>query len=879
MKKGVWISISNKMSPSEKNQGSLNILLSISSLLINIVLSNDCEKVLTRYILQFIIDVAVTCAHECVTNHLNVISHNSDTVFEQIESIVNTTTVETALKFICGGKLQRKTPEEYKEFAKDYKERYFTRNDGHVEDALQFPPPMLKQACSLFAQKIKNVMSRSKYRLLTIFTHYNSKEHIKFKKLDKECSWSLEIAPGGTNKILLLYSNSFINIRYTEAIDALTIQHEFGAGEKDLKELAILNKKYLRNGNTAFINVVAAPNFEDVEDVCIDCKLLDKKTLSVDRNIRSFFGNLLQKSQTKNISYNNKEEYKNIISDIMCFMATRKALYAVPSLSDDIHEQISSLILTTQQLHILHDSSKKKIITGPLGSGKTVVALSHLELVYENSETKSIIYYVIWDDKTLLKQDVITFAKKFNYKENVTVLVKDIVELAKHLKMAKVPTLSMLLVSLVEKHADEMLHLIIDELNGEIFDMEESLSLKQYFENKKKWRNSVVVLFPQAIEKHREFVSGFTVTKHDRYKYEETGMKLFKLNKAMRTSKAIFQFLRAFEDEITKFKTLIRHPVQQNESKNDSGDTEEHTEISQNLEQHQQEQHEVALKKFRLKKEKKEAFELPFDIDVVAAAINDEDNSEDSRTDLKVECNSAHSIGHNIEGTKPKILHSITEEVSEDESIVILALALEEICPAKDTKRLFIYNTLRQMNILHKLLNLLDIDYFCYDESTDWKILENNDTIAEIPLQRVSYNILTTQEGSRGIEAAECICIIDIYDCNLKHLTLEGMSRATQELLLVSTCSIIQSNMQISSTGQIIRELLSEYLIENRLTRVASPITEEQCTVHPVSENEIILNVNPLSRRYKEMMKAIECIDGPQAPSTATNVHEIVLKK
>lgn len=58
---------------------------------------------------------------------------------------------------------------------------------------------------------------------------------------------------------------------------------------------------------------------------------------------------------------------------------------------------------------------------------------------------------------------------RFDGNANVTVLIKDIVELAKGLKMAKVPTPSQLLKSLVEKHVGKKLHVIVDEFNGKMF--------------------------------------------------------------------------------------------------------------------------------------------------------------------------------------------------------------------------------------------------------------------------------------------------------------------------------------------------------------------------------------------------------------------------
>ncbi|XP_057299033.1 uncharacterized protein LOC130629724 [Hydractinia symbiolongicarpus] len=829
-------------------------------------------------------DIEPATIHECVaTKHVNVLTHNSSVISKHIKSILKKETKEADVEFICGGSLQRMSAKEYEEYEKDYSCRYFTINGKCMEEPLQFPPPICNQTSSVFAQNIKNVILKLKYQLFTIFTHYDTKDHIQFLKLNEE--FSLNNTVSNDNRILLVFFNTIINIRYTDATNAIDIQDEFKAGETDLKELSIINRKCFKHGNWTVINVVAAPNFEITQDaeVCINCNLLCKKTLSKERIIRDFFSNILKKEQKKNNYDNSKEQYITTVSKIMCFMATRKALYSVPSLSDNIHDQVSSLILTIQQLRILYSSYRKKIITGPLGSGKTVLALSHMELAYEHSENNSAIYYVVWDDKTLLKQDVINHAKRFKCKKNVEVIVTDIVELAKNLKMQKVPTPSQLFKSLVKKHGDKKLHFIIDEFNGEMLGIEEALSLKQYFKMEARLADSYIVFLPQSIEKHRSFVSHETITKHEKYKYEETGLEFFKLDRAMRTSASIFQFLKAFEIKASEKNTVIKLPVQEASQKNNTPvvwqketsplkqEDQEQLPIRQDLSQ------DVTNGNRLLDKGVNNNFEDPIDIDRVAATIQDEHLSEDVRTEINFQFNSAAFIGHNIKGTKPLLIHPESNELKEEELIAMITLVLQHLSLHYNTKRLFIYNTFHQMTIFYRLLTLLDLDFFQYDEYTDWKIFKENEEISNL-LQYSSYNILTTPEGCRGVEASESICLIENNDRTLKHLTLESMSRATQNLIIVSTSNINQSKLDFS-TGHIIKELLPVYLIENLVTHSKDLNTDRPYTYSNENNiNKVVFNINTQSWQFKELMKNIKHINHPQAAPVITNVRKIIFK-
>ncbi|XP_057298528.1 uncharacterized protein LOC130629385 [Hydractinia symbiolongicarpus] len=836
-------------------------------------------------------NIALVRAHMCTTSYFDVRTHNSGRISEHIKCIVKAKIEEEDIEFICGGSLQTMEPKEYEALGKEYIQRYFTVNEECMEEPLQIPPPMPKVTHSLFAQKIKYVIIELQPRLFTIFTHYNTKEHIRFLKLDKEFSLSLESTITDNKRILLVLPNYIVNIRYTETTDAVRIQDEVKAGEEDLKELSIITKKYLKNGHLTMVNVVAAPHFKDIENIhlCVDCNLLSKKTLAEDRSMTKFFSNILQSSQVQNNVQDNKERYINMVGKVMCFMATRKALYSVPSLSKNVHEQISSLILSPQQLRHLYNNSLKKIIIGPLGSGKTVLALAHLEIAYERSENRSVIYYVIWDGNTLLKRDIVNHTKRFNFKAAVEVVVKDNVELAKDLKMNEVPTPYQLLESLVKKHVDQNLHLIIDELNGELFNKEESSLLKHYLETEDKLNNSFIIFFPQSIEKHRTLISHQRVTIHDKYKYEETGMKVLKLNRAMRTTRIIFQFLKAFENEVEQNKVTMKLPDQQSKEGLSTKQPQQQQEPQRRQQQQQQQRQQqpppppqqqgqtTSSNVTPIIKGEEESFETPVDIDVVAASIQDGDLSGNVRIDISLKFNTAYSIGHNIEGTKPLLIHPANTPTTDKEFIPMLALVLQDVCLHHATKRLFIYNTFPQKDIFYRLLKLLKIDFLHYDKYTDWKVLNCDDIIVKNPLQSQNYNLLTTIEGSRGVEAAECICIIESNDCKLKHLTLEAMSRATQNLVLVSTSNVYQSGTVKSSTGHIISKLLTEHLVEYNLEVSNDEDTEIPFKKSMKSNNKIVFNIKPQYWKFKEMIKDLEHV-GFQATDERLNAHEIVMK-
>lgn len=368
----------------------------------------------------------------------------------------------------------------------------------------------------------------------------------------------------------------------------------------------------------------------------------------------------------------------------------------------------------------------------------------------------------------------------------------------------------------------------------------------------------------------------------------------------MRTSKSIFQFLKAFEDKASEGKTAIKLPDQK-ALKNDNAmvtvktfrkylrkffsskkvtpQIQQDEQLSEQQHQHQpqqqslQQQSEVTTHdKSFVEKDTEETFEPLIDIDVVASTIQGEDYlSEDVRTDLTFNFNSADLIGHNIKGTKQLLIHLETKKLKEEELIAMFTLVLEDICLHYDAKRLFIYNTFYQMTLFHRLLKLLKIEFFHYDESTNWSVLSSDGENHSLSY-RSSYNMLTTPEGIRGTEATECICIIENDDYTLKHITLEGMSRATQNLIVISTSNILRS-------GHILRELLSEYLMECLVTNYNDVDKELPYTKSTTSVNKIIFNINTQSWQYQEMLQDVQQFYHPKTTPKITNVHELILKK
>ena len=96
-----------------------------------------------------------------------------------------------------------------------------------------------------------------------------------------------------------------------------------------------------------------------------------------------------------------------------------KAVLPITKVSPSSNIREAELILNRYQMEIAYSNEKRILLHGNYGTGKTIVALKKLELLYKHLKEKEVIYYVIFAAKSRL--DCI-IKQKFKTYEKVRVL-------------------------------------------------------------------------------------------------------------------------------------------------------------------------------------------------------------------------------------------------------------------------------------------------------------------------------------------------------------------------------------------------------------------------------------------------------------------------
>ena len=354
-----------------------------------------------------------------------------------------------------------------------------------------------------------------------VITNYSTEEHCKFLAYDFiDIHKKLHINVGGTFSNRLLVGNSkhkvILNVRVLETNDLERIDRELSRSCDDIHILMSMNKEIFAYSGIILVGIVVAndiPSFENFNNDFLFCGpnceslIVFKKDLLSAYNFESCWNEHIYPA-LRDIRLEFKEEtncsaYEEMIvvllGRILGFLAAHP-IRGLPTLSDDVENQLKTVVLTMEQMRVLDSVEKKIIVKGGYGSGKTVLALLKLKQLADNASETTVIYYVNCEDKSLLtskiKEDT-----NCQYDTCVEVLTLSIEEVRDKFSLPKTIELSRIFTSALKYHSDAQVHFIFDEFDLEHLNDDEAKSLRNIFDEDDKVKNSVVMVMAQPLEK------------------------------------------------------------------------------------------------------------------------------------------------------------------------------------------------------------------------------------------------------------------------------------------------------------------------------------------------------------------------------------------
>ena len=382
--------------------------------------------------------------------------------------------------------------DDWRKISCDFSEEiYQIKSKRHLDEVIQFPPKYQhkdKSSCESISLMFVNCLETEKTPAGLIAVGYDAKKLLQIlgysvKDLD---AVQLHLPVDHRNHILLIYYpslNVVLNVRITEGTGLDAVQIAQTECNEDIKAFALIYNSVLKENEMILCGVAAAPNLDLQEEeiisfLCQTCissnLLLTKQELSNLESLQAWWhnkfkqeiedmvkaGDLFQKNKLST-----KDLFSNVTGQILAVMSTRSI--CLPSLCGNVHQKISTVLLNKKQQNAIYHPSKKKIIRGAYGTGKSIVGREIFSSICLTDKTRTFVFFICFDPWCLM--DYCLRTDLGDIQSTVDFDIVNICDIVEQYKLNNVPTISFLLKYLCDKKRKEYdeIHFVIDEVDGE----------------------------------------------------------------------------------------------------------------------------------------------------------------------------------------------------------------------------------------------------------------------------------------------------------------------------------------------------------------------------------------------------------------------------
>ena len=356
-----------------------------------------------------------------------------------------------------------------------------------------------------------------------------------------------------------------------ENVSTGEIKQEMKMCEEFIKVFLLLYEKAVTIGAMSICAFVALPgiSLKDAEDKILFTNHHQNFSLFL---LKEDFENYNNFKKTVNKSYylakdqqkhsgtksNNNEMFNKILAECMTSMTFTIAF--LPRLSRDENAQVLSLFLNVEQYEAIRHPSKKRIIRGPFGSGKSLIMEKIIEELI-SSIGNGTIYYIMFEPYSLLEARMDEVFTELLKRTDTPVKlcssnIHKLLEEANHSSANnKIETV---MKYCLEQSTDDVVHFLFDEVDYAYFTEENASGLKDFL---KKNDGITLILALQCTEKvqtvHKE-KNKYDVPSFCQEDNNKTGMTLLKpLTKSMRMVSNVYELKKIAEDVIKPHSTNL----------------------------------------------------------------------------------------------------------------------------------------------------------------------------------------------------------------------------------------------------------------------------------------------------------------------------------
>eukprot|EP00111_Clytia_hemisphaerica_P007850 TCONS_00022815-protein len=477
----------------------------------------------------------------------------------------------------------------------DFRERslqYFTENT--VAGERHFPPSYYLKNGNI-KDWLEKLDKMEMFKNVKFLTQYHPRDHLYLMGLDdKDCDEIITAKHKLYDDVILVVDFD----RHLVMVCSIIASHDRETLYQEIRTLNDVTKTIIHVASddikNDYVTILSVPVLLAVDahtlnlysifnENFLSCSgmLVTKNDLDCTRKLETKLESFCGKASSEMASIKRKGACSRDLTFLNSFSGQIMSSMAsttqyLPKISENVPEKIDTILLNHNQINLINDPTKWKIIKGPFGSGKSV---SMYEIARNLMHQTDQLYYITFDpfslvdlkfqegfdnlcDKEKLDKSKIKAFSIGDALEGSTIDISDVYN------MMYPPRINLCRVlEYLYSDKTKRVGFMIDEFPNDFLTTKYAENLKESLV--KNFQDTPVILALQSVEKRRQVVkSGFfsdDVKQVERCDYHRTGMKVFILDKTMRMAVNIHQMIEIFQEEIEKeivdvpleYKTLI----------------------------------------------------------------------------------------------------------------------------------------------------------------------------------------------------------------------------------------------------------------------------------------------------------------------------------
>ena len=394
-----------------------------------------------------------------------------------------------------------------------------------------------------------------------VFKNYDIAKHMEFLGYSKaQLKANLGVAPVNESISYIAYIEQKNTVFICEKVSkVLNVNH-------CLKNLAVIVKYFLtlyhkeiQASGVTIIGLLIRENEKEEELVeCKFCHLFSPlyKLFESPPALKDWWNSIETYEGWWNLANpkNQNQLFCNIAAEILCFMAVQEK--GLPALTDDKSQQFRQtyFLYTPQQMDIHFSEAKHVVIQGSYGSGKSILGLKKLELIWKSLKRDENIVYINFDWKSnlhfLMEKNVREYvgisSRKIKHVNNIQDILGSPDQLIYVCHNRSGENLSAILQETVRlnMNASQITktnsHLIIEEYDGETLSRDEAAKIMKLIKSSNLMETSVILL-AQPLMKNRSWKVGNKSYEKETCMFHELKdiFKIVKLEQVLRCSNEI----------------------------------------------------------------------------------------------------------------------------------------------------------------------------------------------------------------------------------------------------------------------------------------------------------------------------------------------------